>query len=54
MRKSLNKLLETFKLQFVQDETGTNTTHLTKIQIDTGDSEPILQRLRPITMKHYD
>ena len=44
VRKSLNQLLETFKLQFAQDETSTETTHLTKMQIDTGDSEPVLQR----------
>ena len=30
------------------------TTHLTKIQIDTGDSEPVLQRPYPTVMKHYD
>ena len=52
--KSLNQLLETFKLQFAQDETSIGTTHLTKIQIDTGDSEPVLQRPYPIAMKHYD
>ena len=34
VRKSLNQLLETFKSQFVQDETSFGTTHLTKMQID--------------------
>ena len=53
VRKSLNKLLEIFKSQFVQDETSIGTTHLTKMQIDTGDSEPVLQMPYPITMKHY-
>ena len=43
VRKSLNQLLETFKSQFAQDETSIGTTHLTKMQIDTGDSEPVLQ-----------
>ena len=31
--KSLNQLLETFKLQFAQDETGFGTTHLTKMHL---------------------
>ena len=31
VRKSLNQLLETFKLQFAQDETSIGTTHLTKL-----------------------
>ena len=54
VRKTLNELLETFKSQFAQDEASTGTTHLTKMQIDMGDSEPVSQRPYPITMKHYD
>ena len=54
VRKSLNQLLETFKSQFTQDETSIGTTHLTKMQIDTGDSEPVSQRPYPITMEHYN
>ena len=54
VRKSLNQLLETFKSQFAQDETNIGTTHLTKMQNDTGDSEPVLQRPFPFAMKHYD
>ena len=46
--------METFKLQFAQDETSIGKSHLTKMQIDTGDSEPVLQRPYPITMMHYD
>ena len=38
VRKSLNQLLETLKSQVVWDETSIGTTHLTKMQIDTGDS----------------
>ena len=38
-RKSLNQLLETFKLQFAQDETSMGTTHLTKMHIDISNSE---------------
>ena len=52
--KLLNQLLVTFKLQFAQYKTGISTTYLTKMQIDTGDSEPVLQRPYPISMKHYD
>ena len=54
MRKSLNQLLETFKSQFAQDDTSIGTTHLTKMQIDTGDSKPVSQRPYPIAMKNYD
>ena len=43
-RKSINQLLETFKSQFAKDETSIGTTHLTKMQIDMGDSEDVLQR----------
>ena len=53
-RKSLNQLLETFKSQYAQDGTSIGTTHLAKIQIDTGDSESVSQRSCPITMQHYD
>ena len=30
------------------------TTYLTKMQIDTGNSEPVLQKPYPFIMKHYD
>ena len=29
-------------------------THLTKMQINMGDSEPVSQRQYPTAMKHYD
>ena len=54
VRQSIKQLLETFKSQFVQDDKSIGTTHLLKIQIDTGNSDPVLQRLFPVTMKHYD
>ena len=54
VRKSLNQLLETFKSQFAQDETSIGTTHLTKMQIDVGDSGLVSQRSYSIAMKHYD
>ena len=41
VRKSLYQLLETFKSQLAQDKTSICTTHLTKIQIDTGDFESV-------------
>ena len=41
VRKSLNQLLKTFELQVVQDETSIGTTHLTKMQIDMGNSGPV-------------
>ena len=54
VRKSLNQVLETFKSQFAQDETSTETTHLTKMQNDTGNSEPVSQKPYTIALKHYD
>ena len=54
VRKSLNQLLETIKSQFVQIETSITTTYLTKMQIDTDDSEPVSWRPYPIAVKHYD
>ena len=48
VRKSLSQLLETFKSQFAQDETSIGTSHLTKKQIDMGDSEPISQSHTPL------
>ena len=41
VKTSLNQLIEIFKSQFAQDETSIGTTHLFKIQIDMGNSEPI-------------
>ena len=54
VRKSLHQLLETFKLQFSQDETSTGATHLRKMEIDRSNSEPVFQRPYPIAMEHYD
>ena len=45
-------MLETFKSQFAPDETSIGTTHLTEMQIDTGNSETMLQRPYPIAMNH--
>ena len=54
VRKSLNQLVETFKSQFTEHETNIGTIHHTKMQIDTGNSEPVSQRPHLIAMKHYD
>ena len=47
-------MLDTFKSQFAQDETNIGTTHLTKMQIDMGNSEPISQRPYPLALKQYN
>ena len=54
VKKSIDQLLGTFKSQFGQDETGIGMAHLTKMQIDRGNSEPVFPRPYPISMKHYD
>ena len=46
--------VEEYKSQFTQDETIIGTTPLTKMTIDTGNSEPVLQKHYPIAMKHYN
>ena len=51
---SLDKLLESFKSQFMKDEASIGMTNLIKMQIDTGNSNPVSQKPYPITMKHYD
>ena len=50
---NLEALLKGYTSQFTQDETSISTTPLTKMTIDTGTSEPVSQKLYPITMKHY-
>ena len=54
IKQSLDKLLDTFKSQFVQEETGIGTTDLTKMQIDRGTSVPVSQKPYPVAMKHYN
>ena len=49
----LEALLKEYAPQFTQDETFINTTPLTKMTIDTGNSEPVSQKPFQITMKHY-
>ena len=40
----LGELLKEYKSQFTQDETAIGTTPLTKMMIDTVDSEPVSQK----------
>ena len=49
----LEALLMEYASQFAQDETSISTTPLTKMMIDTGTSEPVLQKPYLIAMKHY-
>ena len=49
----LGELLKEYQSQFAQDETTIGTTSLTKMTIDTRDSEPVSQKPYPIAMKHY-
>ena len=49
----LEALLKEYVSQFAQDETSIGTTSLTEIMIDTGTSEPVLQKPYPITMIPY-
>ena len=53
MKKKLDEYLRENKSQFTQDETTIGTTPLTKMVIDAGDFEPVLQKPYPIAMKHY-
>ena len=49
----LEALLKEYATQFPQDETSIGMTPLTKITIDTGNTEPVSEKPYPITMKHY-
>ena len=47
----LDTLLAEFKTQFAKDETLIETTPLTKMTINTGNSDPVSQKPYPITIK---
>ena len=53
VQSSLDELLDSFKSQFVKDETSIGTTNLTKIQIDTGNSDLVSKKPYPFAMKYY-
>ena len=49
----LEEMLKEYQSQFTQDETTIGTTPLTRMTIDTRDSQPVSQKPYPIVMKHY-
>ena len=49
----LEALLKEYASQFAWGETSIGTTPVTKMTIDTGNSEPVSQKPYPITMKCY-
>ena len=53
IKNKLEALLKEYKSQFAGDETSIGTKPLTKISIDTGNSEPVSQKPYPITMIHF-
>ena len=52
MQEKLDTLLVEFETQFAKDETSIGTTTLTKMTINTGNSDPVSQKPYPITMKN--
>ena len=53
IQNELDTFLKEYELQFVKDEMSIRTTPLTSMMIDTGNSDPVSQKLYPIAMKHY-
>ena len=49
----LEALLKEYESQFMRDDTTIGTTPVTKMSIDTGNSELVSQKPYPIAMKHY-
>ena len=54
IKAKLGALLKEYAPQFTQCETSISTTPLTKMTMDTGNSEPVSQKPYPITMRHYE
>ena len=52
-QNKLDALLKKFETQFANDETSIRMTPLTKMTIDTGNSDPVSQKPYPIAMKNY-
>ena len=44
IQSKLEALLKEYESQFAKDETSIRTTSLTEMTIDTGNSDPILQK----------
>ena len=54
IQQQLDNLLGNFKDQFAKDKMTIDTTPLTQMSINTGDSDPVSQKPYPIAMKHYN
>ena len=52
-QNKLYALLEEFKTQFAKDETSIGMTSLTRMTINTGNSDPVSRKPYPIAMKSY-
>ena len=52
-QNKLNALLKEYETQFAKDETSIGTPPLTKMTINTGNSDPVSQKPYPIAMKNY-
>ena len=53
IQSKLDTLLKEYASQFAKDETSIGTSLLTKMTIDTGNSDPVSQKPYPIAMKNY-
>ena len=53
IQSELDTLLKEYATQFAKDETSIRTTTLTKMTINTDNSEPVSQKPYPIVMKNY-
>ena len=53
IQSKLDALLKEYTSQFAKDEMSIGKTLLTKMTIDTGNSDPISQKPYPSAMKNY-
>ena len=53
IKSKQDTLLKEYASQFTKDEMSIETTSLTEMTIDTGNSDPISQKPYPIAMKTY-
>ena len=53
VESKLDAILKEYASQFAKDETSIGTTPLTKLTINTGNSDPVSQKPYPIAMKNY-
>ena len=52
-QNEFDALLKELQTQFVKDETSVRTTPITKMIINTSNSNPVSQKPYPITTKNY-